>query len=123
MKTTGNKLNNIGKENPFKVPERYFENFSENLMSQLPEKESKEPQVISLWERVRPWMYMAAMFAGIVLMVNIFVSQPEPVRIFSEDVDKISIDEIDEIDSYYQDKIAYASYQLVFQEEEDLIAN
>ncbi len=123
MKITANKLNNIGKANPFRVPAGYFENFSENLMSQLPEKENKESQVISLWERVRPWMYMAAMFAGIVLMVNIFVSHPEPVGIFSEDVNEISIDEIDEFDFYYQDKIAYASYQQVFQEESDSFNN
>jgi hypothetical protein len=101
------------------VPAGYFENFSGNLMSQLPEKENKKPQVISMWERVRPWAYMAAMFAGVALMVNIFVSQPEPARIFSEDVNNISIDEINEFDSYYQERIAYASYQQAIHGEED----
>jgi len=111
MKTTANKLNNIGKVNPFRVPAGYFENFTENIMSQLPEKENKKPQVISLWERVRPWAYMAATVAGVMLMINIFVFQPEPAKIFSGDVSNISIDDIDEYDSYYQERMAYSSYQ------------
>ena len=32
----------------FKTPELYFENFSKNLMQQLPEK---EPKVISLFQK------------------------------------------------------------------------
>ena len=118
MKTTGNKLDKIGKVNPFKVPVGYFESFSSNVMSQLPEKENqrsaianKGPQVISLWERVRPWVYVAAMFVGIMLMVNIFVQKPGHTKIFSEDVDNISISEIDDFNSYYQERIAYSSYQ------------
>jgi len=110
MKTTGNNLENIGKVNPFKVPTGYFENFSSSVMSQLPEKEQKEPQVISLWERAKPWFYMAAMFTGIALMVNIFIHRPESTKIFSEDVNNISIDEIDEFNSYYQERMSYASY-------------
>ena len=125
MKTTGNKLDKIGEVNPFKVPAGYFESFSENIMSQLPEKENKEPQVISLWERVRPWIYMAAMFTGIMLMVNIFIQKPETTQIFSKDVNDISISEIDDFNSYYQERLAYSSYQqaLYAEEEPDFFNN
>ena len=73
-----NILRKAGTGNPFRVPEHYFDNFTEELMSKLPEKEplpfSTEP---TLWERVKPWVYMAAMFCGIMLSVRIFVGEPQ----------------------------------------------
>ena len=73
-----NILRKVGTGNPFRVPEHYFDNFTEELMGKLPEKEplpfSTEP---TLWERVKPWVYMAAMFCGIMLSVRIFVSEPQ----------------------------------------------
>lgn len=110
MKTTGNRLNEIGKTNPFKVPAGYFESFSNNIMSQLPEKEKKNPQVVNLWERVRPWVYMAAMVTGVALVFNIFAHKPQPEGIFSKDVKNIPITEIEDLNSYYQEKGAYVSY-------------
>lgn len=70
-----NLLNRCGKENPFKVPEGYFENFAEQLMDKLPEKAPVEAPDITLWMRIRPWVYMAAMFCGIMLMVRTFVGE------------------------------------------------
>ena len=71
-------LRKAGTGNPFRVPEHYFDNFTEELMGKLPEKEplpfSAEP---TLWERVKPWIYMAAMFCGIMLSVRIFVGEPQ----------------------------------------------
>ena len=73
-----NILRKVGTQNPFRVPEHYFENFAEELMGKLPEKEpvqfSAEP---TLWERVKPWLYMTAMFCGIMLSVRIFVGEPQ----------------------------------------------
>ncbi|MCL2650394.1 MAG: hypothetical protein FWD60_05110 [Candidatus Azobacteroides sp.] len=119
MKTTSSNLDNIGKINPFKVPVGYFEGFCDNMMSQLPEKENKKPQVVGLWERVKPWVYMAAMVAGIMLMINIFVNKSDSSGIFSKDVKNIPISEIDDFDSYYQEKMAYSSYQQALYDEED----
>ena len=73
-----NILRKVGTGNPFRVPEHYFDNFTEELMGKLPEKEplpfSTEP---TLWERIKPWVYMAAMFCGIMLSVRIFVGEPQ----------------------------------------------
>ena len=62
-----------------KVPEGYFASFSENIAAMLPERPeltkpaaTKEPR--TMWERLRPYVYMAAMFAGIWLMLQMFVS-------------------------------------------------
>ncbi len=61
-----------GKKNSFKVPEGYFEQFHEQLMSSLPEVEGTvaASAPISLTARIKPWLYMAAMFAGIIFMVQ-----------------------------------------------------
>ena len=73
-----NILRKVGTKNPFRVPENYFEDFTQELMSKLPEKEtmpiSPEP---TIWQRVKPWLYMTAMFMGIMLSVRIFVGEPQ----------------------------------------------
>lgn len=73
-----NILRKAGTSNPFRVPDHYFENFTLELMNKLPEKEPmplmSEP---TLWERVKPWLYMTAMFCGIMLSVKVFVGVPQ----------------------------------------------
>ena len=62
-----------GKGSPFRVPDNYFESFKADLMSKLPEyPEKPEVQKVSVWHRVRPYVYLAAMFAGIWCMMKIF---------------------------------------------------
>ncbi len=72
-----NILRKVGTSNPFRVPNHYFGNFTQELMNKLPEKEPipllEEP---TLWERIKPWIYMAAMFCGIMLSVRVFVGEP-----------------------------------------------
>ncbi|MCD8165017.1 MAG: hypothetical protein LUE93_02095, partial [Bacteroides sp.] len=75
------------KGNPFKVPENYFHNLTEEVMAKLPEKKSvpvEEFVKVTLWTRVRPWIYMAAVFAGMLLGFRFMLehttdSQPIPV--------------------------------------------
>ena len=73
-----NILRKAGTSNPFRVPDHYFENFTQELMNKLPEKDPmplmSEP---TLWERVKPWLYMTAMFCGIMLSVKVFVGVPQ----------------------------------------------
>ena len=68
----------VGKKNPFTVPENYFEDFTQELMDKLPVKEAVlQVEASTLWQRVKPWLYMAAMFCGIMLSVRIFVGEPK----------------------------------------------
>ena len=77
-----NILKKAGTDNPFSVPDHYFENFSRNLMVKLPEKEPLPlPEEPTLWQRVKPWIYMAAMFCGIMLSVRVFVGEPQKEEI------------------------------------------
>ncbi len=77
MKEEQDILRKVGTRNPFQVPEGYFESFTQELMSKLPEKEAYVPmEEPSLWMRIKPWIYMAAMFVGIMLSVRVFVGEP-----------------------------------------------
>ena len=77
MGKENNILKRVDKRNPFLVPDDYFRTFAQELMNNLPEKDSiltmSEP---TLWQRVKPWLYMTAMFVGIMLTVRIFVKEP-----------------------------------------------
>lgn len=53
----------------------YFEQFTSRIMEQLPEIERPKERPVTLWSRIQPWVYMAAMFVGIALMVRIFSPQ------------------------------------------------
>jgi hypothetical protein len=90
-----NILKKAGTGNPFRVPEHYFEHFTEELMSKLPEKSPVFMPEPTLWERVKPWVYMAAMFCGIMLSVRIFVGEPikDEFPITQADAESISDEE------------------------------
>lgn len=83
-------IKKCGKENPFRVPEGYFENFTQEMMDLLPEQ-TEQPLTlkVTLWERVKPLLYLAAMFAGMMLCVRYLVigeeqNQELPTATFSE---------------------------------------
>ncbi|MCM1348914.1 MAG: hypothetical protein NC338_05830 [Firmicutes bacterium] len=69
-------LSSINHESGMTVPENYFENFNRHMASELPQMpwESADPVVMprSFWQKVRPYVYMAAMFAGIWCMMKTF---------------------------------------------------
>ena len=64
-----------GYRNPFKVPEGYFENLTENIMNNLPEQHIEKIKV-TLWCKIKPWIYMAAMFCGIIFGAKLFIVKP-----------------------------------------------
>ena len=78
MKEENNLLRKVGIKSPFRAPDGYFEEFAQDLMSKLPEKEylpiTDEP---TLWQRIKPWLYMTAMFCGLMLSAKIFVGSPK----------------------------------------------
>ena len=80
MKEEDNILKKIGTENAFRVPEGYFENLTSEVMNRLPEKEKPafEKREVTMWERVKPWVYMTAMFAGAALIIRVASSDPTP---------------------------------------------
>jgi hypothetical protein len=71
----------FGKGNPFRVPEGYFDQLTDRVMAQLPEREQQAEQ-ISLSDRhpksrlvaLRPWFYAAACTIAVVVMGVTFLS-------------------------------------------------
>lgn len=59
-----------------KVPEGYFEDFADRLSKSLPDRpELKEPTIVkprTMWQHARPYVYLAAMFAGVWCMLKMF---------------------------------------------------
>ena len=66
-------LNRYGKNPGFKVPENYFDDFNRRMADMLPDVEITPIDVKpSMWQRVKPFAYMAAMFAGVWCMMSVF---------------------------------------------------
>ncbi|MDR0508099.1 MAG: hypothetical protein LBH32_14985 [Dysgonamonadaceae bacterium] len=96
------KIENIGKTNPFKTPEGYFDNLTESIMSNLPDKFESKPKILSFWDRMQPWLYMAAMFFGIALMLEI-VSPRKTLNLTSST-------EVEEFYQYYEEQLTSNLY-------------
>ena len=100
------------------VPEGYFADFARRMEASLPERpELTAPATVQLprtfWEKVRPYTYMAAMFAGVWCMLKMFTmlssSSPTPLdtnpvmaEAFNNDtfVNEYVISEINQWDLY-----------------------
>ena len=82
---------------PFTVPEGYFDNLTQNIMTSLPQQESiySTKIVVTPWMRIRPYLYAAAAFAGIFFCIkaaiginsrnNVEVAQTEETTIYSDE--------------------------------------
>jgi len=109
------RLEDLDKRDPFKTPDGYFEKFTADLMSRLPERKPAEPRTINLWQRIRPWVYMAAMFVGISLTVRLFTNLRQdansPVKDYSTTgLNLTSESDIEDYINYYEDSMAEAYF-------------
>ena len=93
-------LTKYGKDSGFKVPETYFEDFNKRMTEMLPEVEITPVDVKpTMWQRVRPLVYLAAMFAGVWCMMSVFNhfngTQTDSVGAVAEKLidDKSNVDE------------------------------
>jgi len=76
-------LDRPGHPDGMKVPEGYFGAFLHDMVSKLPPNELEQQPVKMLqpptrWQRIRPFVYMAAMFAGIWCMMKMFSLMQNP---------------------------------------------
>ena len=78
----------MGKENPFRVPEGYFDNFASQLMEKLPEKPAMdgvgaervmtEVRHTALIKHLRPLLYAAACLLIAVMSVTVYLTKATP---------------------------------------------
>lgn len=80
MNAEDNLMKKIGKENPFKVPEGYFDQLVPGVMEKLPEKEklSEKEAEVTTWTKLKPLFYMAAMFVGAALIIRVASTDHRP---------------------------------------------
>lgn len=68
MKTTNRyTLEQVGKRIPFDVPSTYFDEFSQRIES------ITTGQKVPFRKMMKPWMYMAAMFTGLLITGNVLL--------------------------------------------------
>ena len=57
------------KTDPFRVPEGYFDGLTDRIMAALPERPMREePPTVSLMDKVKPLLYLAAAFLAMMLL-------------------------------------------------------
>ncbi len=83
MKEEKDLLTKIDRRDGMTVPEGYFADFAARMADSLPtipfEQEGEATVKLvraprTLWQRVRPYVYMAAMFAGVWCMLKMFTN-------------------------------------------------
>lgn len=77
MKKDNDILSRVGRNDGLAVPEGFFEAFAAKMEASLPGNPAAEKEQVILpprtfWQKVRPYAYMAAMFAGVWCMVKMF---------------------------------------------------
>ncbi|MFG6392087.1 MAG: hypothetical protein K1V76_07250 [Candidatus Amulumruptor sp.] len=70
-------LDKIGRHDGMTVPDGYFDTLTQRIEASLPERDWEKEQADniaprSIWQRIRPYVYLAAMFAGVWCMMHIF---------------------------------------------------
>lgn len=116
MKEEDTLLKKLGKENSFKVPDGYFENLTSEVMNKLPEKEKvvfkEEP--VSTWTRLKPLLYMAAMFVGAALIIRVASTDHKPAAIDGVEITEVADTEVisDEMIDVALDRAMLDDYSL-----------
>ncbi|MBD5252590.1 MAG: hypothetical protein HDR97_00825 [Bacteroides sp.] len=73
-------LEKVNRNDGIKVPEGYFDDFARRMEAALPQQPweqeiaSGTPHVVprSFWQKIRPYVYLAAMFMGVWCMMKTF---------------------------------------------------
>ncbi len=125
-------LDKIGRRSGMTVPENYFADFASRMEAKLPEHKATQPGKVlhrNVWQQCRPYIYMAAMFSGIWLMMWIFndisdrsnnsdiSGNPVLAGVIGSDrfYDYYPMDDIDEyelIEDMYDDGVTLADFKL-----------
>ena len=111
MKTKQNILEQLKDKEPFKVPEGYFDDLTNNIMQNLPEKEVEETETVSvtMWDRLRPLLYLAAVFVGLgfffkTVMPKDYDEQSKQLMVEKQSEDVLNQeDSISDIDKEYME--------------------
>ena len=144
MKTEkANILEKVGRRDGMTVPAGYFDDFAAKMAASLPANpKAEEPRKLraprTMWDRVRPFVYLAAMFAGIWCMLRMFTMMSGTSTDLSIDNHKILtealsdenfvidhvMDDINErelLDEIYDDSIDVSEFDTMITDDSELI--
>ncbi|HZK97989.1 MAG TPA: hypothetical protein VFC67_27555 [Prolixibacteraceae bacterium] len=104
-----NKSGNRKKDQPFNVPEGYFENFADRLMARIEEEEQPDKKR-SLFFYLKPALMMAASFAFVMLLVYVPIKKFLPSTGIAEvSQQKVKTDSVDAASGLPATLISYFS--------------
>lgn len=137
MKQQNDILTQIDRHDGLSVPEGYFDHFTAKMIDTLPYRsEAENPSAVilptpTLWTRIRPYTYLAAMFAGIWCMLKMFSIMVSPAdtnsiidnnptlaeaignEVFINDYIMDNIDQWDVIDEMLDDGYDCSSFEVL----------
>lgn len=116
------------------VPEGYFDAVNDRIIASLPYRPEAEERPLpprTIWQKVRPYVYMAAMFAGVWCMMKMFSSlttkselSPSPIlaealsnEIFVNDYIIDDMDERELMDQMMEDGFDLTSLDMQYDED------
>lgn len=111
-------LSKIGRNDGTTVPEGYFDDFATRMIVSLPQQEwEREPVVLhrSVWQKIRPYIYLAAMFMGVWCMMKM-VDLMRPDSGLSIDGNPLltaAINNDEFINDYFLNETEVNDYQLI----------
>ncbi len=115
-----NILDTIGHRDGMTVPEGFFEDFARRMEGLLPENpDAEQTRVLApktVWERIRPFVYMAAMFAGIWCMLKMFTLMSTSPVDLSIDNNKILTEALSDDNFIYDNFIDEINQNEIFDE-------
>ena len=106
----------LGRKQPFKVPNGYFEDFAAQMMDKLPEKEA---QIVRMkphgWKKYRPFAYAAACVCAAIFCVGTYLHSNSSEEQLSQNVATVqptsTYSAIDEVADYtMMDNVDFYAY-------------
>jgi hypothetical protein len=90
----------VGKRNPFRVPDGYFDQLPEQLMTSLPER---QPKAKSIW--LRPVLYAAASVCALLICTGVYFVQSDKSK--PETAMVTTAPQQDPVDSSFDEAVDY----------------
>ncbi|NOU60527.1 hypothetical protein [Marinifilum caeruleilacunae] len=82
-----NNLSDMKKDQPFKVPEDYFENLSDRISERIEQEEN--PKEKNLVQVLKPYMWMAASIIGFVFVAKLILTTSVPTDFQNQQITQI----------------------------------
>ena len=100
------KLDSFKKNEGFKLPEGYFDSLNSRVMNSLPIEDKAEVdrlETVTLWTKLKPITYLAAMFMGAALIIKVVLPSLTPADAETTLANDFNIDNV--TDEFIQETI------------------